>query len=137
MPIVKSGTTIDLPPPNHDGKVSVECALYNRRSVRSFRPASLTLIEISQLLWSTQGITSPKGYRTAPSAGALYPLEVYTIVGDVQGLSPGIFKYVIGRHVLMITAEGDRRAEICRAALHQHFIAKAPLVMLFCSEKKY
>ena len=133
MPTLKSGSIVNLPKPNYGGKVSVEEALSARRSVRSFSPHFLSLEEVSQLLWAAQGISSPRGYRTAPSAGALYPLEVYIIVGNVDNLPPGIYKYNIPKHSLIITANGNYRNDMSRAALNQSFIAKAPLVMLFCT----
>ncbi len=136
MPTLNSESNFTLPAPSYDGKVSVEQALFARRSVRSFNPDSLSLEEISQLLWSAQGISSPRGYRTAPSAGALYPLEVYIIVGYVKDLLAGIYKYNIREHALMIMVDGDRRNDICRAALQQRFIAKAPVVLLFCTVKE-
>ena len=133
MPTIDSGSIVKLPVPVLDGKMSVEEALYTRRSLRSFSSASLSLEEVSQLLWAAQGISSPSGYRTAPSAGALYPLELYAIVGNIDNLSPGIYKYIIRKHALMIMLNGDQRNNICRAALNQIFIAKAPLVMLICT----
>jgi SagB-type dehydrogenase family enzyme len=136
MPTTKSATLIDLPPPSFDGKISVETALVKRRSVRSFSRKPLSLQDISQLLWSAQGITSPRGYRTAPSAGALYPLEIYVIVGFVEKVPAGIYKYNINRHGLTRTGDGDYRDDVCRAALHQRFIAEAPAVLLFCAVKE-
>ncbi len=136
MPIINSETIIKLPAPSYDGEVSVEHALFTRRSVRSFSTDSISLEEISQLLWSAQGITSPRGYRTAPSAGALYPLEVYAVLGNVKKLPASIYKYIIQEHALMIMVDGDRRNDICRAALQQRFIAKAPVVLLFCTVKE-
>ncbi len=133
MPTLKPESTFRLPAPSYDGSVSLEQTLSARRSVRSFSPDSLSLEKVSQLLWAAQGISSPRGYRTAPSAGALYPLEVYTIIGNVDNLIPGIYKYIIREHALKIIEKGDHRNDICRAALNQSFIVKAPLVMLFCT----
>jgi SagB-type dehydrogenase family enzyme len=133
MPSLNSYEMIPLPDPRHDGEVSVERALHTRRSVRNYSSAPLTLNEISQLLWAAQGITSPRGYRTAPSAGALYPLEVYLAVGDSAHLAAGMYKYDCRTHALARTAAQDRRAELSRAALHQGAIAKAPAVLLLCA----
>jgi hypothetical protein len=80
-----STDVIQLPEPRPDSKTSVEAALRRRRSVREFRKDGLTLAEVSQLLWATQGITNPEGKRTAPSAGALYPLELLLVVGKPVG----------------------------------------------------
>lgn len=71
--------TIKLPEPVQDSKTSIEQALLQRRSVRIFTDSPLTLADVSQLLWAAQGVTSPRGLRTAPSAGALYPLEMYIV----------------------------------------------------------
>ena len=80
---------IKLPPPRLDSPTSIESALRRRRSVREFRQEALTLAEVSQLLWSAQGITDPEGKRTAPSAGALYPLEVFLVAGVQDELPAG------------------------------------------------
>ena len=73
---------IELPEPEYDSSTSVEQALLARRSVRVYKNEPLTLMEVSQLLWAAQGIThTRRGFRTAPSAGALYPLEVYVVIG--------------------------------------------------------
>jgi SagB-type dehydrogenase family enzyme len=124
---------IQLPEPRYDGDVSVEHALRMRRSVRSYKDEPLDLSEISQILWSAQGITSPRRFRTAPSAGALYPLELYVIAGNVKNLSPAIYKYLPRKHVLIKIVAGDLRSELSRAALHQSSIKKAPAVLLFCA----
>ena len=125
--------TIQLPEPRYDGEVSVEHALRMRRSVRSYKNGPLTLSEISQILWSAQGITSPRRYRTAPSAGALYPLELYVIAGNVSDLPPALYKYKPHKHALVKTLAGDMRSELSRAALGQRAIKKAPAVLLFCA----
>jgi len=125
--------TIRLPEPRYDGSVSVEHALLSRRSVRNYKNKPLTLTEISQLLWAAQGITTPRGYRTAPSAGALYPLELYIAAGNVDGLAAGIYKYLCHDHVLVQTVAGDKRTELSHAALSQGSIARAPAVLLFCA----
>jgi len=76
--------------------ISLEEALLKRHSIREFSKKSLTLFEISQLLWFAQGITSPWGGRTVPSVGALYPLGIYLVAGEVDNLSPGVYKIEIG-----------------------------------------
>ena len=77
-----AATRTDLPPPVLSGGVSLEQALARRRSVRSFDPEPLTLQQLGQLMWAAQGVTSGLGYRTAPSGGALYPLELYAATRD-------------------------------------------------------
>ena len=125
--------TIPLPEPRYDGSVSVEHALFTRRSVRNYKNEPLTLAEISQLVWAAQGITTPRGYRTTPSAGALYPLELYIVAGNVNDLAAGIYKYLYHDHALVQTVAGDKRTELSHAALSQGSIARAPAVLLFCA----
>ncbi|MGD9042592.1 MAG: SagB/ThcOx family dehydrogenase [Desulfobacterales bacterium] len=125
--------TIQLPEPRHDGEVSVEHALRMRRSVRSYADDPLDISDISQILWSAQGITSARGFRTAPSAGALYPLELYLIAGNIISLAPAIYRYKPKDHSLLRIVSGDRRSELSHAALRQGSIRKAPAVLLFCA----
>jgi SagB-type dehydrogenase family enzyme len=124
---------IQLPEPRYGGDVSVEQALQTRRSVRSYKNDPLNISEISQILWSAQGITSPRGFRAAPSAGALYPLELYAVAGNIKSISPAIYKYKPDDHLLLVMVSGDRRSELSRAALRQSAIRKAPAVLLFCA----
>lgn len=125
--------TIQLPDPRTDGDISVEKALQARRSVRSYKDDPLDLVEISQLVWSAQGITTARGFRTAPSAGALYPLELYVITGRIENLPSAIYKYSPHQHALIKIVSGDKRTELSRAALRQGAIRKAPAVLLFCA----
>jgi len=124
---------ISLPDPHFDGRTSIEKSLLERRSVRQYRDKNLTLGELSQLLWAAQGVTSPRGYRTAPSAGALYPLEIYIAAGKVSDLAPGIYKYEPGEHKLVKTCDGDRRRDLWGAALEQSPIKNVPVVLVFCA----
>ena len=130
-PRCENSVQIKLPQPKYTSTVSVEKALLERRSVRSFKNEPLTVEEISQLLWAAQGITNERGYRTAPSAGALYPLEVYIVAGNVSGLADGIYRYVPDGHELMRIQKGDKRAELCNAALMQSFIRECPINIVF------
>jgi SagB-type dehydrogenase family enzyme len=119
-----------LPAPLLDGGRSVESALRQRRSVREYVAAPLSVDELSQLLWAAQGITAQDGLRAAPSAGALYPLETYVVVGEVEGLPSGVYKYDPSGHALVLVTEGDRRAELADAALGQECVATAPAVIV-------
>ena len=110
---------ISLPEPRLDGDVSLEQTLLERRSTRSYTGEPVTLQEISQLLWAAQGITNAAGFRTAPSAGALYPLELYVVAGDVTGLEPGVYHYLPKQHELVQLVEGDIRTELSDIALSQ------------------
>ena len=117
-----------LPAPRRDGAISLEKALQRRRSVREFVPGPLELWQISQLAWAAQGVTGPDLYRTAPSAGALYPLELYVITGNVNGLPPGVYKYDLREHGLSLWLPGDKRRELCEAALSQSSVIDAAAV---------
>lgn len=121
---------IRLPEPRRDGKVSLERTLALRRSVRSYRDVALSLADVGQLLWAAQGITQGERLRTAPSAGALYPLELYLVAGRVEGLGAGVYKYRPERHSLTRLAAEDRRAALAEAALGQQFIARAPATLV-------
>jgi SagB-type dehydrogenase family enzyme len=125
-----SKSTIELPKPKYDSNVSIEKALFERRSTREYKDQPLNLTDLSQLLWAAQGITDPKGLRTAPSAGALYPLKVYVVVGDVINISDGIYRYDPGEHVLLRIAEGDHRKELYEAALRQDSIRDGKMVIV-------
>lgn len=125
-----SSNIIKLPAPAHYGNMSVEKALAERRSVRQFKDAPLDIAEVSQLLWAAQGITDLEGFRTVPSAGALYPLEVYVVAGNVKGLTPGIYKYKPVDHELTPVKEGDARAALSDAALGQSVIKDGAVVII-------
>jgi SagB-type dehydrogenase family enzyme len=101
--------------------------------VRNYSDGVLDLTEISQLVWSAQGITHARGFRTAPSAGALYPLELYVIAGRVKNLPSAVYRYSPRQHALVKMVSGDMRPELCRAALGQSAVRKAPVVLLFCA----
>lgn len=134
-PVQRYGSTdtVKLPEPKYNSKISIEKALLERRSVREYKNNSLALAEISQLLWASQGITDPRGFRTAPSAGALYPLEVYVVVGNVDNLPDGIYKYKPRGHELVLVAKGDKRDELCAAALRQASIKYSAAVIVFAA----
>ncbi len=118
---------IILPQPRYDSKVSVEEALSNRRSIRSYKDQPITLKELSQLLWAAQGITEKLGGRTAPSAGAKYPLEVFVVVGKVEGLEQGIYRYDPEDHSVIGFKRGDLRENLTKAAIGQPCIKNAPV----------
>jgi SagB-type dehydrogenase family enzyme len=130
-PSVESNDSIImLPTPLYDSQTSIEQALQSRRSVRSFSPDPLTLAEVSQLLWAAQGITHPDGYRTAPSAGAMYPLEIYVVVGNVTDLPAGVYHYQLQDHELILTIEGDLRQSVYEAALQQNALIDGAIVLV-------
>lgn len=110
---------VSLPEVRLTSDVSLEETLLHRRSIRDYTDEALSLEEVSQLLWAAQGITEAWGGRTAPSAGALYPLEVYLVVGNVENLTPGVYQYRPDGHELVKVKDGDVRAELAEAALGQ------------------
>ena len=122
---------IKLPNPRIMGKQSVEMLFKQRRSVRSYQKSPLNLAEVGQLLWSAQGVSDAQGLRTAPSAGALYPLKLFVIVGDVNELSPGIYQYNPEKHSLLKTVNGDLRKSLQKAALDQSCIGGAAIIFVF------
>ncbi|MCM8772129.1 MAG: SagB/ThcOx family dehydrogenase [Candidatus Omnitrophica bacterium] len=121
---------INLPPPSFKGKISVEEALKTRRSIRSYKNSPLNLKELSQILWASDGKTVDWGGRTAPSAGATYPLEIYVVVGNVEGLKPGLYYYDIDNHSLKLVKEGDLRNQLSISALGQSSVRNAPIVIV-------
>ncbi len=114
-----------LPEPAKDSDTSLEEALSGRRSVRSFGVKAVTLNQLSQLLWAAQGITSSSGGRTAPSAGALYPLKVYVAAGNVDTLAAGLYVYEPKDHTLTKVKDGDFRQALSQAALSQPSVKQA------------
>lgn len=122
---------VHLPQPRYESPTSVEMALLERRSIREYRNEALTMDDLGQLLWAAQGITHGREYRTAPSSGALYPLETYVVAGNVKNLPAGIYRYTPHRHELAMMLPGDIRRELCNAALYQESIRKAPVSLVF------
>ena len=103
--------TIQLPEPDTQGGMTVEAALNSRRSIRTFQSRSVTLADLSQLLWAGQGVTDDAGHRTAPSARGLYPHTLYVVVRDVADLEPGLYRYEPATHTLSslgLSDVGDR-----------------------------
>jgi SagB-type dehydrogenase family enzyme len=117
----------DLPAPDAAGAGSLEEALAKRRSVRHFTDDALTQEEISQLLWSMQGITRDWGARTAPSAGALYPLEVYAATAE------GLYHYIPQGHQTLLAPRLGLRQELWEAGLKQDWIREAPVVFVIAA----
>ncbi len=120
---------VTLPAPLVDSDISIEEALLQRRTVRSYSQGALTLAQVGQILWSAQGITSSEGKRTAPSAGALYPIKVYVVIGDVEGLPPGVYLYVPASHSLVKTLDGDSRNALARTSQSEVKEAPADIVI--------
>jgi SagB-type dehydrogenase family enzyme len=123
-PAATTGTVIQLPAPRTTGDLSLEEALALRRSVRAFTDKALTLEEVSQLLWAAQGVTASWGGRTAPSAGALYPLEVYAAIPD------GLLHYLPDGHRAETVSTADLRVALSEAAGGQAAVADGAAVLV-------
>lgn len=123
---------IPLPEPRLESDVSVEETLAQRRSVREYTSEPLTLAELGQLLWAAQGITGEnRRYRTAPSAGALYPLELYAWVSNVNGLESGVYRYEPSSHALTRHRTTIDTAALTEAALGQTWVEDGAAVLIF------
>lgn len=109
---------------------SLSDLLYERRSVRRFGSGQMKLEEAARLLFAAQGITRKDRFRTVPSAGALYPLEISLVAGKIDGIDPGVYHYRPGEHDLVRVRSGDMREEIARAALGQMWISQAQAVLV-------
>lgn len=126
-----SQSVIPLPPPSHSG-LAVEQAIRERRSVRSFSNESISLAELSELLYAAQGITnSQSGFRAAPSAGALYPLTLYVQPNRVEGVSCGIYRYEPSTHSLYLAREGDYSRAVFEASNSQPWVRESAAVIIF------
>lgn len=123
-----------LSEPVKKGDISLEEAISSRRSVRAYREEKIREKDISQLLWAAQGITDETtGFRTAPSAGALYPLEIYVAVSMVDGIEAGLYKYNPSSHSLIFKKKGDIREDIYNVSLRQDSIKNAAAVIIYCA----
>ncbi len=129
----KQGNMIKLPDVVTDGGMSLAQAIVKRRSVRSYADKPLSLFELSQLLWSAQGITNERGFRTAPSAGATFPLEMYVVVNNVETLDRGIYHYDPRDHMLEFLRADDVAEDLFRACLSQSMIIDGGAVLVFAA----
>lgn len=127
---------INLVEPLQDSKKSLEETISKRRSIRNFDSGPISAEALSTLCRAGQGITSPKGYRAAPSAGALYPIFLYVALGEnsVKGTDAGVYLYHPREHALERVAEGDLRRELARAASGQMWMSKAAAMFLIAAD---
>ena len=132
-PVQENGRVF-LPAPVTKGTVSLEEALHTRRSVREYASEPLSLDDVSQLLYAGQGITSPAGLRTTPSAGALYPLELFIASSAIEGLMKGVYQYQPTDHSLVLIGEGDFRGRLYEKSLHQSSVRDAPAVIIIAAD---
>jgi SagB-type dehydrogenase family enzyme len=123
-----------LPEPDGFQGLYTETAIERRRSVRDYSRQSMTLMELSRLLHYAGGINAQRwghSLRAAPSAGALYPIEIYPVLHRVDGMGPGVYHYAVQEHQLELLRAGDQGAEIVRHGLMQEFLGEANLVLVF------
>lgn len=115
-----------------EGNLSLEEILVRRRSVREYVNRPISTVQLSQLLWSAQGVTGHAEHkRTPPSAGALHPLETYAVVGNVDSLNKGIYRYSPAKHALTLVDNGDFLPALGRAAVNQSWLAEGSVVIVF------
>ena len=125
---------INLPEPKTKGYLSIEEVLLKRRSVREYLPESLSLAEISQLLWSAYGITSEEGFRTAPSAGGLFPLNIYLAAVNVRELDQGLYRFDAINHSLEPMKSGEYSGQLTAGTFFQDYIASAAAVLIISAD---
>lgn len=124
---------IRLPDPKYEGEHSIEWTLLHRRSARRYLRGSLSMNEVGQILWAAQGCNSARGFGTAPSAGATFPLETFLAIGDVEQLTPGLYRYLRKEHAVSSIMAGDLRPELCRAALGQGCVRDGAAAIIFAA----
>ncbi len=119
---------INLDKPETEGAMPLEQAIASRRSHRQFESEALSLAQLGQLCWAAQGCTSDRGYRSTPSAGATYPLELFVVSAD------GLFQYMPAKHLLERLSDRELRSKLASAAWGQEFIEDAPVTLVFAAE---
>ena len=119
------GPAIELPAAETTGGPAMRDAMGTRRSVRVFSEGPVTMQELSQLLWAAQGVTNKQGYRTVPSAGAKFPIEMYVVAERVEGLEPGLYHYRADDHSLGKIREGVLGKELQAATTGQPTVGAA------------
>jgi len=130
-------TTVNLPAPSQKGSLPLEEVIAQRRSIRDFTPHPISQLQLSQILWAAQGTTDRPGrYRTVPSAGATYPLDVFVVCGSngIEEIAGGIYHYDIDSHSLRQHIKGDVRLALARAALNEDSVNTAPVDIIICAE---
>lgn len=146
VPVISAAADLALPPPRERGRLSLEATLAQRRSMRSFASTPLTAAQAGQLLWAAQGLTDASGdassdapvsaqsRRTAPSAGATYPLALYLVAGGIDGVASGVYRYLPQGHRLQSVSQGDVRSAVAAAAHGQRWIADAPALVVIVAQ---
>ena len=142
MTSITPGSKFFLPLPKFASGVSIEQSLAWRRSIRDYKDEPITIVNLSILLWSAQGVNELKyGFRTTPSAGGTYPLEVYAIISsrgvmidDATYLPAGSYKYDHRDHSITMVKDGDLSEELSNASLNQEWVRKAPVNLVICAD---
>ena len=125
-------TVVNMPPPDLDGGLTAAAAISRRRSTRDYLPTPMSAAELSRLLYLTSGITADKygnARRTAPSSGALYPIEVYAVVHNVDGVERGVYHYAYREHALELVRAGDFRQHVVDHGIFQEFLGRCGVVL--------
>lgn len=113
---------------------SLQQTLQYRRSFRRYSKTPLRMVDLAMLLWAGQGISGRAGsflFRTAPSAGALYPVETYLSVQNVESLSPGLYHFQPAEFTLERISDGSAGKNVAEAALGQNFLERAGVVFIW------
>jgi SagB-type dehydrogenase family enzyme len=129
-----ASSKIELDTPDLEGGMPLWEAIRTRLSIRSYRNIPLEKRHLSQLLWATQGISREAmdfEFRTAPSAGALYPVETYLVINNVEGIEQGVYHYDVKNHQLDLLKSGDFRMDVAHAALDQDMAYAANAVFVW------
>ncbi|MFW5836469.1 MAG: SagB/ThcOx family dehydrogenase [Desulfovibrionaceae bacterium] len=127
------GERISLPEIKMERPPSLLEAVNDRRSIRSYKPGPVALEDLAMVLHAAQGVTHPRGYRAAPSAGALYPLELHLAAGPDESIPAGCYRFIPGVRELDPRVEGDLRSDIAGACLNQSWMAEAPCCLVVCA----
>lgn len=130
---------VKLPHPRTSGDLSLEETILNRRSRRNYQTSSLSPSEVSQILWAAYGLKEPergrrysgKSNRTSPSAGAIFPLEIYLMAGDIIDIPSGLYHYIPDEHALKLIHDKDLRKDLYRLAYPREMIRVAPASLIY------
>lgn len=125
---------IELPKQNNIKTETLNHAILNRRSIRDFSKKPLSKEQLSYLIWASTGLQRKERgfeYRTAPSAGALYPIETYVVINNVKNIAQGVYHYNIESNHLEEIKKGDYRSAIAEAALNQPMCYHAAAVFIW------
>ena len=140
-PVEEGAELVDLTPPGKWREVKgidLQAAMGKRRSRRKFNDSSISLDELSFLLWATQGVrdkpTQTHAFRTVPSAGCRHALETYIAAMRVEGLVVGLYRYLPMSHQLVLErSDKDISSKMVEGSLRQAFVGQAALVFIWTS----